>query len=116
MLRLFNQSIKTKVFTPAAARAFAVAPASSFGKITDTTKEPRFLENVQLFFDRAAAKTGISKDYLELIRACDSIIRFTFPIRRDNGTIETVIAYRAQHKHHFLPCKGGTRYAPGMDL
>lgn len=69
-----------------------------------------------MFFNRAAATTGISKDYLELIRSCDNVIRFTFPIRRDNGTIETVIAYRAQHKHHHLPVKGGTRYAPGMDL
>ena len=49
-------------------------------------------------------------------QAGDSVIRFTFPIRRDNGTIETVIAYRAQHKHNHLPVKGGTRYAPGMDL
>jgi len=38
----------------------AAAPASSFGIIKDPTKEPRFLENVQLFFNRAASKTGIS--------------------------------------------------------
>jgi glutamate dehydrogenase (NAD(P)+) len=58
-------------------------------------KEPRFLEQVEYFFNRAAAKTGISKDYLELIRTCDNIIRFSFPIRLDNGTIETITGYRA---------------------
>ena len=56
-----------------------------FAVVKDDTKEPRFLEQVELFFNRAAAKTGISKDYLELIRTCDNIIRFSIPIRRDNG-------------------------------
>jgi glutamate dehydrogenase (NAD(P)+) len=82
----------------------------------DPKLEPRFLEQVELFFNRAAAKTGISKDYLELIRTCDNVIRFSIPIRRDNGQIESIICYRAQHKHHKLPVKGGTRYSPDMDL
>ena len=69
-----------------------------------------------MFFNRAASKTGISKDYLEMIRTCDNVIRFSIPIRRDNGTIENLTCYRAQHKHHKLPVKGGTRYAPDMDL
>jgi hypothetical protein len=57
--------------------------------------EPRFLEQVELFFNRAASKTGISKDYLEMIRTCDNVIRFSIPIRRDNGSIENIICYRA---------------------
>jgi glutamate dehydrogenase (NAD(P)+) len=96
-------------------RNFAAAPLKT-GVEKDLTKEPRFLEQVELFFNRAASKTGISKDYLELIRTCDNIIRFSIPIRRDNGSIENIICYRAQHKHHKLPVKGGTRYAPDMDL
>ena len=48
--------------------------------------------------------------------ACDTVIRFTIPIRRDNGTIQVINCYRAQHKHHHLPVKGGTRYAPGIDI
>lgn len=34
----------------------------------------------------------------------------------DNGTIKSVTGYRAQHKHHKLPVKGGTRYADNIDL
>ena len=78
--------------------------------------EPRFLENVEKFFNRAASKTGISQDYLDVIKVCDNVIRYAIPIRRDNGTMENVICYRAQHKHHKLPVKGGTRYAPDIDL
>ena len=30
--------------------------------------------------------------------------------------IEVFTCYRAQHKHHFMPVKGGTRYALDMSL
>jgi glutamate dehydrogenase (NAD(P)+) len=89
---------------------------TKFGAALDQKQEPRFLEQVKLFFNRAASKTGINQDYLDLIMACDCIIRFSIPIRRDNGSIENIVCYRAQHKHHHLPVKGGTRYAPKMDL
>jgi len=38
------------------------------------------------------------------------------PLVRDDGRLEFVAAYRAQHKHHGLPVKGGTRYAPTVDI
>ena len=66
----------------------STAQASAASKIdprSDPKLEPRFLEQVELFFNRAASKTGIAKDYLELIRTCDNVIRFSIPIRRDSG-------------------------------
>jgi glutamate dehydrogenase (NAD(P)+) len=53
---------------------------------------------------------------MTFIKTCDTVIRFNIPIRRDNGKIENVTAYRAQHKHHHLPVKGGTRYSSKMSL
>lgn len=38
------------------------------------------------------------------------------PAHLDSGLIETVPAYRVQHKTHRLPTKGGTRYALNVDL
>lgn len=34
----------------------------------------------------------------------------------DNGTLETISAYRCQHKTHKLPTKGGTRYAENVNI
>jgi glutamate dehydrogenase (NAD(P)+) len=81
--------MSNKLFKILGVRSFAAAVPVA------PEKEPRFLEQVELFFNRAASKTGISKDYLELIRTCDNIIRFSIPIRRDNGSIENIICYRA---------------------
>ena len=64
-------------------------------QVTDPEKEPRFLEQVELFFNRAASKTGIDQEYLNLIQACQTVIRFNIPLRRDNGKLETVTCYRA---------------------
>ncbi len=66
----------------------------SFGPKLDDFQEPRFLEQVKLFFDRAASKTDIPAEYLNLIKACNTVIRFNIPLRRDNGKIETVACYR----------------------
>ena len=66
----------------------------SFGPKLDEFQEPRFLEQVKLFFDRAASKTDIPQEYLNLIKACNTVIRFNIPLRRDNGSIETVTCYR----------------------
>ena len=69
-----------------------------------------------MFFNRAAVKTGVPEDFLEYIKSCDNAVRFNIPLVRDNGTIESITCYRAQHKHHHLPVKGGTRYSEHIDL
>ena len=81
-----------------------------------TEEEPRFLEQVELFTSEAASKVDIQPDLLNYLMTCDHALRFQIPIRRDNGLIETFTCYRAQHKHHFMPVKGGTRYSPDVTL
>ncbi len=81
-----------------------------------TSKAPvGFLESVGRFFDRAAPFTGLEADLLEQVRACNSVLRMRFPVRRDDGTIEVVEAYRAQHSHHRTPTKGGIRFSVHVD-
>jgi hypothetical protein len=72
-----------------------VKPAAEFGPGKfDKHGEARFLEQVKLFFDRAANKTEVPEEYLEVIKACNTVIRFNIPLRKDNGKIETVTCYR----------------------
>jgi glutamate dehydrogenase/leucine dehydrogenase len=60
----------------------------------DAHGEPRFLEQVKLFFESGASKTGIEPQWLNLIKACQTVVRFNIPLRRDNGNIEVVTCYR----------------------
>jgi len=111
------QRVQATRMTQFGCRNFAAAAASgNMGQRLDKNGEPRFLEQVELFFNRAAGKTNVPKDYLDMIKICDNVIRFAIPIKRDNGVMEQILCYRAQHKHHKLPVKGGTRYSEHIDL
>lgn len=74
-----------------------------------------FYEQVNRNFDRAASLTGHPSGILDQIRHVNSIIHFTFPLKRDHGDIEVIHAWRAEHSHHKLPTKGGIRYALQVD-
>ena len=82
----------------------------------DKYGEPRFLDQVRMFMERAAKSTDIPPDMYELIQSCASVIRFNIPLQMDNGEIRTIPCYRAQHSVHLLPTKGGTRYSEHIDL
>ena len=71
-------------------------------------------ESVSDFYDRAAAYTGLPEGLLAEIKACNSVLRLRFPVKHDDGTIEVVEAFRAEHSHHRLPTKGGIRFSPDV--
>ena len=70
-----------------------------------------FFGAVERSFDKAAKFTKWDKGLLEQIRQCNAVYQMRFPIKRDDGTIEVIEAYRVQHSHHKTPCKGGIRFA-----
>jgi glutamate dehydrogenase (NAD(P)+) len=70
-----------------------------------------FFEQVNRNFERAAALTGHPRGLLDIIKTCNSVYHFTFPLERDNGEVEVIHAWRAEHSHHKLPTKGGIRYS-----
>jgi len=70
-----------------------------------------FLDQVNASFNKAAAYTDCPQGILDQIKVCNGIYRMTFPLQRDDGSIEVVEGWRAQHSHHKLPTKGGVRYS-----
>jgi glutamate dehydrogenase (NAD(P)+) len=74
-----------------------------------------FLHQVDRAFDRAAGFTAHNPALLANIKACKNLFYTSFPIKRDDGGIEVIHAWRAEHSHHKLPCKGGIRYAETVD-
>jgi glutamate dehydrogenase (NAD(P)+) len=70
-----------------------------------------FFEQVNRSFDKAAALTGYDRKKLAQVRSCNSVYHFTFPVKRDDGSIEVVHGWRAEHSQHKLPTKGGIRFS-----
>lgn len=69
-----------------------------------------FFRGVERNFDKAAKYTRFEQGILEQIKACNSVYRMKFPVRIGDD-IEVIEAYRVQHSHHKLPCKGGIRFS-----
>ncbi len=74
-------------------------------------KHYSFFGAVEKSFDKAAKFTKWESGILEQIKACNAVYQMRFPIKRDDGSIEVIEAYRVQHSHHKTPCKGGIRFA-----
>ena len=74
-----------------------------------------FFASVEKSFEKAAKFTKWDAGLLEQIRACNAVLRLRFPLKREDGTLETIEAYRVQHSHHKTPCKGGIRFSMGVD-
>ncbi len=74
-----------------------------------------FTEQVNRQFDRAAVFTPHDAGLLEQIKRCNAVYRVAFPVRRDDGSVEVIEAWRAEHSQHKLPTKGGIRYSLGVN-
>ena len=69
----------------------------------------RFFDEVNRHFDRAAALLDYPPGLLAQVKACNAVYHVSFPIRRDDGSIEVLHGWRAHHSEHRMPGKGGIR-------
>ena len=67
------------------------------------------------YFEQAAQYSELDPRLLEQVKTCNNVYQMNFPVENDDGEIEVIEAYRAQHSHHRLPTKGGIRYSTMVD-
>jgi len=108
------KAARAVVSTASLSRAVAVrnTPArfmSALGGIN----EPSFSQMVDSYFDQAAKLTAWKDNVLMALKECDTMLSFNFSVEdpKDPEKRHIIHAYRAQHSHHRLPCKGGIRYS-----
>lgn len=61
---------------------------------------------------KAAELIKLDEEMTEIIASFDRFIEFKILLKKDDGTIETLQAYRSQHSNALGPYKGGIRFAP----
>ncbi len=57
----------------------------------------------------------LDKKYAERLEHPERVIEFTFPLRRDDGSVIFLTGYRSQYNSALGPYKGGIRYHPGVN-
>jgi glutamate dehydrogenase (NAD(P)+) len=72
--------------------------------------ETAFFDQVNQNFDRALRFTKHDPGLMEQLKVCNSVYHMAFPVHKDDGSIEVIHAWRAEHSQHKLPTKGGIRY------
>ncbi|WP_441000735.1 Glu/Leu/Phe/Val family dehydrogenase [Fodinibius sp. SL11] len=71
----------------------------------------KFFAQVNRAFDRAAKYSKFDQGLLDQIKICNNVYHITFPLERDDGSIEVIHGWRVEHSHHKLPTKGGIRFS-----
>jgi len=73
-------------------------------------------EMAQAQFDEVAEKINLDQGIRSMLRWPVREFRFQIPVRKDDGTIQTLFGYRVQHNDARGPSKGGIRFHPSETL
>ncbi len=78
------------------------------------SNEANPFESLQQQIQQAAAELDVAEDVIERLSHPERVLELNLSVELDDGTIETVEAYRAQFNGDRGPYKGGIRYHPGV--
>jgi len=67
-------------------------------------------------FSRAADLLDLEDDVRARLLEPRRALAVNFPVRRDDGVVESFTGYRVQHTLTMGPTKGGMRYGPGVSM
>lgn len=77
--------------------------------------DPMYRTTVALF-ERTAEAIDLDPNLRRRLRHPERAVIVSFPVRMDDGRVETFHGYRVQHNNTRGPFKGGIRYAPDVNL
>ncbi|NQW23898.1 MAG: Glu/Leu/Phe/Val dehydrogenase, partial [SAR202 cluster bacterium] len=80
------------------------------------TAELSTFDEVNLFFDTAADRLGLTNGLREMLKRPWRELQVQVPVRMDDGQIQVFAGFRVQHNGARGPYKGGLRYHPDADL
>jgi glutamate dehydrogenase (NAD(P)+) len=79
--------------------------------LSNDNRGHRFYEDVNAYFREGARHTSLPSGILRQLEACNAVYSMAFPVVADDGEVQVIDAYRAEHSQHRLPTKGGIRYS-----
>jgi glutamate dehydrogenase (NAD(P)+) len=79
--------------------------------VPDGIEGSRFYEDVNRYFAEGARHCAIPSGILRQLETCNAVYRISFPVVGEDGEVQVMEAYRAEHSHHRLPTKGGIRFS-----
>jgi len=72
-------------------------------------------DEVNLFFDKAADRLGLSNGLREMLKRPWRELQVQIPVRMDDGEMQVFTGVKVQHNGARGPYKGGVRYHPEAD-
>lgn len=70
-----------------------------------------FYNDINANFDKAAAYTRFDNGLLSQMKICNSAYHVSFPLKRDDGSVEVIKGWRVEHSNHKSPTNGGLRFS-----
>lgn len=84
------------------------------GEAHTATEHESALETARKQLHQAATHLDLDPSIVERLRHPMAVHEVTLPVEMDDGTVELLTGYRAQHDGVRGPLKGGLRYHPGV--
>jgi len=81
-----------------------------------TMEQESALTSAQRQFDTAADILQLEPGLRRILRVPQRELTVTFPVKMDDGRIETFVGYRVHHNITRGPAKGGIRYHPNVTI
>jgi len=76
----------------------------------------KLFQNIKKFINHATNYSKIDSEVLYRLEHMDSVLKFSIPVRMDNGKLNIYQGIRVQHNNSRGPTKGGIRYHLNVSL